>query len=488
SLKEVVQLPVLAIAPAPAGLSAGAMYINSAGKTLQFYNGSAWASLSCNAAPEAQSPAISGSAMVGSTLTASYTYYDADADPQGATTYQWYRANDAAGTGETTISGATAATYLIVAADLDKYLTVAITPVATSGILTGLPVKPAYIGVMPNVTAIATGTGTFSGKTCFDIALGNDGVNGCGPVSSRTANKSDFSLAAANTQSYTFTPSGTVSNVRFYYANTNGAPVTAISGNNTGNNISAAVTATVTYDNTLNTLAAGLTRINALTAKVYVVYNDAATNTGVDKIFALSTAVKDCACCGALVSDTVYKEFMCHNLGADQSLDPDVLVQGIAGGYYQWGRSEMVADAYTGADDIVGWNTVFQASPGWDAVDKPANDPCPAGFRIPTRALWLSLAGSYNTITTTGTWFESSTNFSSGVHVAADIIQMTLPAAGHRRYQEGALEWRGYRGYYWSSAGDAETWTAIYYVTESSCSVVDAWDELNGFSVRCVAE
>ena len=96
------------------------------------------------------------------------------------------------------------------------------------------------------------GTGSFSGKTCFDIALSNDDINSCGPLSGRVANQSNFTNAATHTQSYTFTPSGTVSNVRFVYVNTNGTPIIAISGDNTANSISTAVVATVNYSTALN--------------------------------------------------------------------------------------------------------------------------------------------------------------------------------------------------------------------------------------------
>ena len=96
------------------------------------------------------------------------------------------------------------------------------------------------------------GLGSFSGKTCFDIALSNDDTNSCGPLSGRVANQSNFTNAATHTQSYTFTPSGTVSNVRFVYVNTNGTPIIAISGDNTANSISTAVVATVNYSTALN--------------------------------------------------------------------------------------------------------------------------------------------------------------------------------------------------------------------------------------------
>ncbi len=140
------------------------------------------------------------------------------------------------------------------------------------------------------------GSGTLLGKTCFDLALSNDNAGSCGALSTRTAYQANFTLVGTNTQTYTFTPSGTVSNVRFMYVNTNGDVITAISGGNSGNNITAAVTATVNFNTNLNTLALGLTSTNALKADIYVIYNDGATNNGTDRQIKITTNVKDCLC------------------------------------------------------------------------------------------------------------------------------------------------------------------------------------------------
>ena len=57
-------------------------------------------------------PAVTGTATVGNTLSASTgTWTDADNDTL-TYTYQWYRATDAAGTGAAAISGRPSATLL----------------------------------------------------------------------------------------------------------------------------------------------------------------------------------------------------------------------------------------------------------------------------------------------------------------------------------------------------------------------------------------
>jgi hypothetical protein len=86
-----------------------------------------------SSAPTA-SPTISGATKVGSQLTGSVGYSDADGDAAGTHTYKWYLADDAAGTAnKTAIAGATVATYTVVGADQGKYLVFEVTPVSATG-------------------------------------------------------------------------------------------------------------------------------------------------------------------------------------------------------------------------------------------------------------------------------------------------------------------------------------------------------------------
>lgn len=140
------------------------------------------------------------------------------------------------------------------------------------------------------------GAGSFVGKTCFDVASSNDNENGCGALTLRTINQADFTQTSTNTQTYVFTPSGTVSNVRFIAYNVNGEILQSITGGNSGNNITTPVTATVNYFTNINPSAVGLTSSDALSATIYVVYNDGATNNGTDRQLQLVANVKDCAC------------------------------------------------------------------------------------------------------------------------------------------------------------------------------------------------
>ena len=97
-----------------------------------------------NLAPVATNVQITGTMEVGKTLTASFTYTDAEADAKGITSYQWYVANDANGAGEMPIAGATNETYVVQDAQQGKFITVGVTPKALAGTLVGVEVKSAY--------------------------------------------------------------------------------------------------------------------------------------------------------------------------------------------------------------------------------------------------------------------------------------------------------------------------------------------------------
>ena len=99
-----------------------------------------------NSAPVASSVAISGTLNVGQTLTGSYNYTDADSDTQGTSTFQWYRADDASGTNSVAISGATATTYTLQAADVNKYIRFGVVPVASAGTSPGVEAFSSWQG------------------------------------------------------------------------------------------------------------------------------------------------------------------------------------------------------------------------------------------------------------------------------------------------------------------------------------------------------
>src|SRR3972149_5756015 len=92
-----------------------------------------------NTPPTATNVTIAGTAQVGQVLTGNYTYNDADGDLEGTSTYRWLR-NGAS------ISGATAKTYTLVAADQGALIVFEVTPVAATGASPGVAVQSPAVG------------------------------------------------------------------------------------------------------------------------------------------------------------------------------------------------------------------------------------------------------------------------------------------------------------------------------------------------------
>jgi uncharacterized protein (TIGR02145 family) len=187
--------------------------------------------------------------------------------------------------------------------------------------------------------------------------------------------------------------------------------------------------------------------------------------------------------------------FMSHNLGADTLLDPDTPVKGLNGDYYQWGKNAPDADV----DNVIGgaWGNQggSTAKLNWSSTEKGPNDPCPAGFRVPSQAEWIAV-DTYNTASRTGsaTWTASATNFGNALHYGSATTPklLTLPAAGYRRTdQSGGLTARDLLGLYWSSTyrNDAGDNASFYFRFDDDTESPGAASiRSEGLSVRCIAE
>lgn len=103
-----------------------------------------------NQAPVANNVTFSGSLVVGETLTASFSYSDAEGDLAGTHTYNWYQADDGAGTNQLLLQTGTSNTFLLTNSELNKYIAVEVTPAAITGTSPGTAVLSTYQGPVTN--------------------------------------------------------------------------------------------------------------------------------------------------------------------------------------------------------------------------------------------------------------------------------------------------------------------------------------------------
>jgi uncharacterized protein (TIGR02145 family) len=210
--------------------------------------------------------------------------------------------------------------------------------------------------------------------------------------------------------------------------------------------------------------------------------------------------------CGAYVAPGVWKEFDCYNLaaiGKTTGDDPFTPSWRLIGGYWQWGRkgpdftqwhttnSSNFAHGPTGSDagtandgSVSGWDQTYAPDDSWSDAFKTVNDPCPTGFRVPTRTQWDGVIAN-NTQTLKGTWSNSATDYSSA-RLFGD--KLMLPATGGRIGSGGSLFSRGSYGFYWSStqATGEFAWGLSFYsgYAYTGNSIYRSY----GLSLRCVAE
>lgn len=171
-------------------------------------------------------------------------------------------------------------------------------------------------GIVTDSPDRENGSVSISTQTCFDIAESNDFANGCGSLSSRTASKANFAQQTTYEQTLTISTNTAVSNLVLAVYNSNGNPITAVSQpvltslDATGTNSS--TTATITYNQNLNTDANGLSTDDAYTATIFLTYEE----NGKTKRSELNITVQDCECSKDFASDQAnYTSVFLNNKG-----------------------------------------------------------------------------------------------------------------------------------------------------------------------------
>ena len=136
--------------------------------------------------------------------------------------------------------------------------------------------------------------------------------------------------------------------------------------------------------------------------------------------------------------------------------------------------------------EIDGWDSSNAPDGAWSDAYKTANDPCPSGYRVPTKEQWDGMLEN-NTQYRVGTWSDDYPNYSSAIFFGDDLM---LPTAGLRSYNSGSLISRGDYGYYWAStehsSNSDSAWGLLFYSDFASAG--NTGRRNCGFSVRCIAE
>ncbi|ODM55407.1 FISUMP domain-containing protein [Elizabethkingia meningoseptica] len=197
------------------------------------------------------------------------------------------------------------------------------------------------------------------------------------------------------------------------------------------------------------------------------------------------------------------KVWMRYNLGVNTTANPnpDLTTDtgtGLFGNYYQWGRSNIVANGSTSSGVISGWNTTSSPSSNnaWNSGSesnpvRTGNDPCPTNFRVPTTTEFQDLINS--TIeTNVNDWDGNFSNNLVSLKVFTSKkdknVKLSFPAPGYRARTDGALTGRGANGLYWTSTPpSSSTHYSNVQLYKNNIDFINGADgPYYGENVRCI--
>jgi uncharacterized protein (TIGR02145 family) len=147
-----------------------------------------------------------------------------------------------------------------------------------------------------------------------------------------------------------------------------------------------------------------------------------------------------------------------------------------AGMFYQWNRKM----GWSSTNPLINsnggtiWDTTISTGDSWNKV----NDPCPFGWRVPTREEIKSLVADGSEWT--------NLNDINGRIFGRDNNTIFFPATGNR-YSSGVLVNDGISGSYWSSI-QLDSEAAMRLSFNSWDTYLGSTNKGYGMSVRCVAE
>ena len=175
--------------------------------------------------------------------------------------------------------------------------------------------------------------------------------------------------------------------------------------------------------------------------------------------------------------------WMDRNLGASQVATSISDAQSY-GDLYQWGRGSdghekrnSSTSTTSSTKDIPGNGSFIMGTLDWRSPKNDnlwqgvngINNPCPAGFRIPTEAEWKAEIASWSNSNPSGAFASS----------------LKLPMAGGREGSNGMQFYAGAYGYYWSSTVSGDKSQYILLMNSFPVSYFGG-NRNNGSSCRCI--
>jgi uncharacterized protein (TIGR02145 family) len=147
-----------------------------------------------------------------------------------------------------------------------------------------------------------------------------------------------------------------------------------------------------------------------------------------------------------------------------------------AGMFYQWGSNVgwSTTDPLIASDGINIYRNLSQNGSVW----LPEKNPCPTGWRVPTRLEYLSL------ISTNSYW--GNLNGINGRFFGNEEPRLFFPGAGYRFTPNGEFG-NTFNGFYWSSTPYSTEAYSLFFAN-SNVTMTNTSFRSNGKCIRCVAE